>query len=131
MAEALARHFMGDAIEPFSAGTEPKGIDPRAAKALAEIGIDISGARSRHVDEFSGACLDYVVTLCGHANETCPFFPGKTKVVHRGFDDPPLLAAGATDEEAAMAHYRRVRDEILEFVKGLPGSLREGDWPVR
>ncbi len=125
MAEGLARALRGSAIEAYSAGTAPKGIDPRAVAAMAEIGIDISAQRSTRVEEFAGREFDYVVTLCGGAAETCPVFPGKTKVVHVGFEDPPELAKGAATEEEALAHYRRVRDEIRAFVEGLPGSLEE------
>lgn len=125
MAEGLARHYSGDEAEYFSAGTNPHGIDPRAVKAVGELGIDISSHTSKHVDDIEGVVFDYVVTVCGHANENCPFFPGKTTVVHVGFEDPPRLAEGASSEEEAMSHYRRVRDEIKDFVMTLPGSLKE------
>ena len=123
MAEGWAKHLKKDSIEAYSAGVEPHALDPRAVKAMAEAGVDISGHRSKHVNELPKIEFDYVVTVCGHAHETCPFFPGKTKVVHRGFEDPPLLASGAASEEEAMAHYRRVRDEIRAFVETLSGSL--------
>jgi arsenate reductase len=86
--------------------------------------VDITGQHSKHVDELKDVPLDYVVTVCGHANETCPRFPGKTKVVHVGFDDPPQLAKSAKTDEVAMGHYRRVRDEIRAFVETLPDGLR-------
>ncbi|MBN1496538.1 MAG: arsenate reductase ArsC [Spirochaetes bacterium] len=127
MAEALARSIKGDAIEAYSAGTEPKGIDPRAVTVMKEIGIDMSGHRSKHVDEFAGMEFDFVITLCGGAAETCPFFPGKTKVVHRGFDDPPELAKAAASEEEALFHYRRVRDEIRSFIEQMPRSIQRDD----
>ena len=123
MAEGWTRKLKGDFIEAYSAGVAPSIIDPRAVKVMAEAGVDISGQRSKDVDEFAGIQFDYVVTLCNHANESCPIFPGKTKRIHRGFDDPPVLAAGASDEGAAMEHYRSVRDEIRSFVEGLPDSL--------
>ena len=123
MAEGWAKHLKGDLIEPYSAGVEPHPLDPRAVRAMAEAGVDISSHHSKHVDDLPVKEFDYVVTVCGHAHETCPFFPGRTKVVHRGFEDPPLLAHGAASEEEAMAHYRRVRDEIRAFVETLPGSL--------
>ena len=88
-----------------------------------EIGIDISGHQSKTVDDLDGQPLDLVITVCGHADETCPVFPGGTKVIHRGFDDPPKLVADAASEEEALAHYRRVRDEIREYVAGLPGEI--------
>ena len=90
-----------DRIEAWSAGTEPKGIDPRMVKAMAERGIDVSAHRSKHVSELEHVSFDYVVTVCGHANENCPYFPGRTKVVHRGFEDPPKLAENTGTEEEA------------------------------
>lgn len=125
MAEGFARALKGDAIEAFSAGVAPKGLNPLAIKAMAEAGIDISGQRSRHIDEFKDQPLDYIVTVCDHAHETCPIFPGHTKVVHVGFDDPPVLARNSKSEAEAMPHYRRVRDAIREWIKTLPESLTE------
>lgn len=93
---------------------------------MAEIGIDISGHRSKTVDDLDNTDFDYVVTVCGHADEICPFFPAKTRVIHRGFDDPPRLAEGAASEEEALVHYRRVRDEIREYILTLPDSLGAG-----
>jgi len=119
MAEAWTRALKGDRYEAFSAGVDPKGLDPRAVKAMAEVGIDISGQRSKSVDELPAQDYHYVITLCGHAQESCPFFPATTKKMHVPFDDPPVLAAGAATEEEAMAHYRRVRDEIKAFVESL------------
>ncbi|MGI9341311.1 MAG: arsenate reductase ArsC [Gammaproteobacteria bacterium] len=123
MAEGLCRDLRGDSIEAHSAGIETHGLNPSAVRVMAEIGIDISGHRSTSVDELGDAEFDYVVTVCGHAHETCPIFPGAARVVHRGFDDPPKLAADAPDEETALNHYRRVRDEIRDFVLTLPESL--------
>jgi arsenate reductase len=94
-----------------------------AMAAMKEAGVDISSHHSKHLDELSAVTFDVVVTVCGHANETCPIFPGKTRVVHRGFDDPPKLAAGAKSDEEAMPHYRRVRDEIKTFIQSLPASI--------
>ncbi len=112
-----------DLIEPYSAGVEPHGIDPRAVKAMAEAGIDISQHRSKDVSEVAHISFDYVVTVCDRAHESCPFFPAKTKVVHVGFEDPPRLAAGCSTDKEAMIHYRRVRDEIRTFVEKLPEVL--------
>jgi arsenate reductase len=130
MAEAWTRHLKPETLEPFSAGLKPKGVDPRAARAMEEAGIDITGHTSKGIDDLvaasGGSGFDFVVTLCDNAHESCPFFPAKTRVVHRGFDDPPRLAACAGSEEEAMAHYRRVRDEIRDFVQGLPEALLEG-----
>jgi arsenate reductase len=123
MAEGWAKHLKGDAIDAYSAGVEPHGMNARAVAVMREAGVDIASHRSKHVDELKDVPFDYVVTVCGHASETCPMFPGKTKVVHAGFDDPPQLAKGAGGEEEALSHYRRVRDEIRAFVETLPGSL--------
>jgi len=123
MAEGWARHLKGDVIEPHSAGIEKHGLNPNAVKVMAEADVDISGHTSKMLDDLSGVEFDYVVTVCGHAHETCPMFPGKAKVVHVGFDDPPKLAAGEEDSEKALNHYRWVRDEIREFVQTLPEAL--------
>ena len=123
MAEGWAHALKGDIIDAYSAGVEPHGMNPLAVKAMAEAGIDITGQRSKHVNELANVPLDYVVTVCDNANETCPVFPGKTKRVHVGFDDPPRLAKEAKNEAEAMAHYRRVRDEIKAFVEKLPDSI--------
>jgi len=120
MAEGWARHLRGDVIEPYSAGVEPHGLDPRAVKVMAEAGVDISGHRSKHLDELKAMEFDMVVTVCDSAREACPYFPGPAKKIHKGFDDPPRLAAGARTEEEALLHYRRVRDEIRRFVESLP-----------
>ena len=125
MAEAWARHLKGDLIAAYSAGTEPKGIDPRAVQAMAEVGIDISQQRSKSVMELGDVEFDYVITLCSDAQGSCPFFPAKTAVLHHGFDDPPELALGAYTEDEAMMHYRRVRDEIREWIETLPEALSE------
>ncbi|HPC96396.1 MAG TPA: arsenate reductase ArsC [Sedimentisphaerales bacterium] len=123
MAEGWARHLKGDVIEAYSAGIETHGLNPHAVKVMAEAGVDISGHRSKHVDELMSIPFDYVVTVCDHAHESCPLFPGRTKVVHVGFDDPPRLAQEAKSEEQALNCYRRVRDEIRAFIDGLPQGL--------
>jgi arsenate reductase len=120
MAEGWTRHLKGDIIEAYSAGIETHGLNPNAVQVMAEVGVDISGHRSQHIDEFRDVQLDIVVTICGHANEHCPIFPGKTKVIHVGFEDPPKLAEEAKDEKEALDCYRRVRDEIKHFVQSLP-----------
>ncbi|MEN6544822.1 MAG: arsenate reductase ArsC [Armatimonadia bacterium] len=125
MAEGWTRALKGDVIEPYSAGVEIHGMNPRAVQVMAEAGVDISGQRSKHVDELAGIEFDYVVTVCDRANESCPLFPGKTKIVHVGFDDPPKLAATAKTEEEALSHYRRVRDEIKAFIEKLPEALTQ------
>lgn len=127
MAEGWARHLKGDVLEPYSAGIETHGLNPYAVKVMAEAGVDISGHSSKHIDAFKDINLDAVVTVCGHAHETCPFFPGNCKVVHIGFDDPPKMAEelaekGASGEEQ-LDCYRKVRDEIKAFVETLPNVL--------
>ena len=123
MAEGWARALKGDVIEPYSAGIEKHGINERAVSVMAEAGVDISGQQSRLISELPVQNFDYVVTVCDHAHESCPLFPGRARVIHRGFDDPPRLAADAASEEEALEHYRRVRDEIRAFVETLPESL--------
>ncbi len=126
MAEGWAKKLKSDVIDAYSAGVSPHGMNPRAILAMKEAGVDISMHSSKHVDTLAEVVFDYVATVCGHANETCPVFPGKTKVVHVGFDDPPKLAAGAKSDDDAMPHYRRVRDEINTWIETLPQSLQTG-----
>lgn len=123
MAEGWTRALKGDRIDAFSAGIETHGLNPRAVQVMAEAGVDISGHRSKTVADLPTKEFDWVVTVCDHAHESCPLFPGKTKVVHVGFDDPPRLSKGARTEEEALAPYRRVRDEIKAFVETLPERL--------
>ena len=123
MAEGWARHLRGEVIEAFSAGVETHGMNPSAVKVMAESGVDISGQRSKHADELAHVDLDYVITVCDRASESCPVFPRRARIVHRGFDDPPKLAAEALNEEEALGHYRKVRDEIRAFVETLPDFL--------
>ena len=123
MAEGWARALKNDVIEAYSAGIETHGLNPSAVKVMAEAGVDISRQRSKKVDELDTVDFDYVVTVCDNAHESCPLFPGKTKVVHVGFDDPPRLAREAKTDEEKMDCYRRVRDEIRAFVEMLPEWL--------
>ncbi|MBN2584513.1 MAG: arsenate reductase ArsC [Planctomycetes bacterium] len=125
MAEGWARHLKGDRVEAYSAGVKPAGLSRRATDVMAEAGVDISSHTSKHVDDLRDVAFDYVVTVCDHAHETCPIFPGRTRVVHVGFDDPPQLAAHTRTDREAMDCYRRVRDQIREFVEGLPENLEE------
>ena len=124
MAEDWARHLKSDRFDAYSAGVETHGLDPNAVKVMAEAGVDISEHRSQHIDEFRNVQFDHVITVCGHAHESCPVIPGKTKVTNVGFDDPPQLAKDAATEDEARHHYRRVRDEIRAFVERLPEALR-------
>jgi arsenate reductase len=123
MAEGWARHLKKGEIEASSAGIERHGLNPYAVRVMEEAGVDMSGHVSKTLDDLPRLEFDVVVTLCGHANETCPFFPGSVRRVHKGFDDPPSLCAGMADENAILAIYRRVRDEIKDFVINLPDSL--------
>jgi len=125
MAEGWARALKDDCVEAYSAGIETHGLNPNAVKVMAEAGVDISGHKSKLLSELEGVKFDYVVTVCGHAHETCPMFPAKAKVVHAGFDDPPKLAKQAKDQEEALNCYRRVRDEIKAYVEKLPKILEK------
>lgn len=130
MAEGWARALKSGIIEAAGAGIERHGMNPRAVAVMAEAGVDISSQHSKTLDDLPGLDFDYVVTLCGHAAESCPNFPGTAHVFHHGFDDPPALARDAASEEEALAHYRRVRDEIRAFVDAMPGNLpRRGQGP--
>ncbi|MBC7098625.1 arsenate reductase ArsC [Candidatus Bipolaricaulota bacterium] len=113
MAEGLMNARFGDRYEAKSAGIEPSGVHPLAIRAMAELGIDISGHRSKSIEEFLGEEFDYVVTVCDHAKETCPFFPGARKYLHAGFPDPAVFEG---TEEERLAAFRRVRDEIARWL---------------
>ena len=123
MAEGWARALKHGSIEPYSAGTEPHGLNPLAVKVMKEAGVDISEQTSKHVDSLRDKNFDFVITVCDLARESCPLFPGNAKMTHVGFDDPPRLAAGAKTEEEALGQYRRVRDEIRDFIQTLPEAL--------
>lgn len=121
MAEGWVNHLKPDDLTAWSAGVETHDLNPDAVKVMAEAGVDISGHASKLVADLpKNLEFDYVVTLCGHANENCPYFPAKTKIMHVGFDDPPALTKNLSDKEEILAVYRRVRDEIHTFVQGLP-----------
>jgi len=124
MAEGWAKALKGDVIEAYSAGTAPSTVNPLAIKVMKEAGVDISNQRSKNVTELLDVKFDVVITLCGDAKDTCPVFPGDTRVVHRGFDDP---ARAEGSEEEVLAFFRRVRDEIRDFVKTLPESVMQED----
>ncbi len=124
IAEGFARHGGGKSIQAYSAGSQAAGfVAPLAIQVMLEKGIDISEQYSKGIRELPISSFDYVVTVCGHADEHCPVFPGQTKVVHIGFDDPPKLAQNARNDEEALGHYRRVRDEIRQFIASLPAAL--------
>ncbi len=123
MAEGWARALKSTVIDAYSAGIETHGLNPLAVQVMAEAGVDISRQRSKRIDELKDQPFDYVITVCDHAHESCPLFPGRTKVVHVGFDDPPRLAREARTPEDALDCYRRVRDELRCFVEKLPDVL--------
>jgi arsenate reductase len=115
MAEGILRRDGGEAFEVESAGVKPGRVRPEAIQAMHEIGIDISGHRSKSVDEFIGQEFETVITVCNNAKETCPVFPGKTQRVHRSFEDPPPPDVGSDEERLSI--FRHVRDEIREWMK--------------
>lgn len=124
MAEGWCRQLEGHHYDAYSAGIETHGLNPNAVRVMAEAGVDISSHRSQHVDELNNIHFDIVVTVCGHAHEHCPLFTNADRIVHVGFDDPPALAKESTSDEDALNHYRRVRDEIRDFIVAFPTSLQ-------
>lgn len=122
MAEGILRRDGGDLFEVASAGVNPSRVRPEAVQAMSEIGIDISGHRSKSADEFTGQEFDYIITVCDKAKETCPVFPGHAERIHRSFEDPP--PPGAADRDTTLAIFRRVRDEIRGWLKNdfIPGA---------
>ena len=127
MAEGWARHLKPDVVEPYSAGIEAHGMNASAVRVMKEAGVDITTQSSKTVDQLAGVDFDVVVTVCGHAHEHCPVFTGsgsrQPRIVHVGFEDPPKLAKTAKSEQEALDHYRRVRDEIRQFVEALPDAI--------
>ncbi len=127
MAEGWTRKLKADIIDVSSAGVERHGLNPNAVKVMAEAGVDISGHRSKLVNDFMNMELDAVITVCGNAHETCPYFPPRCKVIHVGFDDPPKMAAALAEqgesEEKQLDCYRKIRDEIKAFVEKMPENI--------
>lgn len=123
MAEGWARHLHADLLEVYSAGVVKTGVDPRAVQVMSEAGVDISGQFSKTVEELPVQDFDAVITLCDQANESCPFFPGNVRRLHQGFDDPPSLATGLDSEEDMLKVYRRVREEIRQFIADLTDQI--------
>ena len=125
MAEGWAMYLKSDEIEAYSAGIEKHGLNPQAVAVMAEVGVDIAKQKSKCITELPLQEFDWIITLCGHAVETCPYLPGRK--IHKGFDDPPRLAEGLAEKGANYQEqldcYRRVRDEIKAFVATLPGAL--------
>lgn len=120
MAEGILRHDGGDRFEVYSAGTKPGQVRPEAIEAMKEIGIDISGHRSKSLDEYLGENFDYIITVCDNAAENCPVFPGKAERKHQSFEDPP--SPGVGDDAHRMSIFTRVRDEIRDWMKGFIAS---------
>lgn len=123
MAEGWARHLKPGILQPYSAGLEKHGLNRVAERVMLEAGVDISHYRSKTLGEVAHIEFDCVITVCSHADESCPTFPGATQVIHVPFDDPPRLARLAQSDEDALDIYRRVRDEIRAYVEGLPAGL--------
>lgn len=123
MAEGWGRALLSDAYDFYSAGIEKHGQNPSAIKVMAEVGVDISAQESQTTDELPIAEFDYVITVCGHADEHCPYFPAKTKIIHHGFEDPPKLAKEFSEEEKQLDCYRKVRDDIKLFIENINNYL--------
>ncbi|WP_367142608.1 arsenate reductase ArsC [Desulfobacula sp.] len=123
MAEGWTRHLKEDFIDVYSAGIDPQGIDPHAVTVMAEAGVDITDGKAQHLNKFKNKPFDYVITVCGHAHETCPRFPGGSKIIHVGFDDPPEMAKQYETREEKLDCYRKIRDEIKAYILTLPCSL--------
>lgn len=133
MAEGLLRHSYGDRLEVESAGTQPSRVRPEAIAVMGELGIDITGQRSKHVDEFAGQRFDLVLTVCDAARESCPVFPGAARTVHHAFDDP---AAPEIPTDERLGRFRRVRDQLGAYLAelvgdALGGALTRGETPER
>jgi len=120
MAEGWAKKLKSDCIEAFSAGVYPVEVNLRTIEIMSEAGVNISGHRSKHLDELAGIDFDYVITLCDNAKELCPIYPGKTKLIHKPFSDPSMLSGS---QEVMTAAFRKVRDQIRDFILTLPDSL--------
>lgn len=125
MAEGWLRHLKSDMLEAVSAGIECHGVNRRAIEVMAEKGVDISWHQSKLIDDIDLTGIDYIVTVCDQAHESCPLAPPQCKVVHKGFEDPPKLAEGCRTEEEILDCYRQVRDKIGAYIETLPDSLIE------
>jgi arsenate reductase (thioredoxin) len=123
MAEGLLRHDAGGSFEVFSAGTRPSHVRPEAITVMREVGIDISGHRSKGVDEFTGQPFDYVLTVCDNAKESCPIFPGRVRMIHQNFEDPAALEGS---DEDRLALFRRVRDDMRRYLRGFSSTWSTG-----
>ncbi|MCP3943842.1 MAG: arsenate reductase ArsC [Desulfobacteraceae bacterium] len=128
MAEGWVNALHENSIKAYSAGIETHGLNPDAVAVMAEVGVDISQHKSQLVNEFFKVDLDFVITVCDHAQASCPYFPASCPVIHMGFDDPPKmaekLARQGADKEAGLDCFRKVRDDIRCFIEKLPGNLK-------
>ncbi len=124
MAEGWTKHLLADLIDAYSAGVETHGLNPSAVKVMAESGVDLTSHKSQLLDEFDLNGFDHIITVCDHAHESCPIVPASCRVIHRSFADPPRLAENFTDEAEKLQCYRKVRDEIKEYVLTLPELLK-------
>ena len=123
MAEGILRNAAGDLFEIFSAGSKPSGyVHPKAIEVVGELGIDISGHESKHLDQFLNAGIDTVITVCGNADQACPAFPGKVNRYHWGFEDPPHAAR---EGESEIDAFRRIRDEIKKVFEAYASGYRQ------
>jgi len=125
IAEAWAHHLKEDEIDAYSAGVSPCGVSPFTVEVMAEVGIDMSQNKSKHVGNFQDIPFDYVITVCSHAHEHCPMFPGETKIIHVGFDDPMMYSEDGDSHEEILSHFRRTRDDIKAFVEKLPDTIEK------
>lgn len=124
MAEGWARHLKATDLDAYSAGVETHGMNLHAIAVMAEVGVDISQQHSKHVAELAAVNFDFVITVCDNASQSCPVFPGATRVVHRPFEDPPRLARNVKTEAEVLDCYRQVRDQIRTFIESLPAALK-------
>ena len=123
MAEGWAKHLKKDYCEPYSAGLEKHGLNQLAVEVMAEAGVDISRQESKLISELPETAFDFVITVCDHAAEKCPFFQGQGRQIHKGFPDPPALAKSAASREEKLVYYRKARDCIKDYIDGLPQIL--------
>ncbi len=122
MAQGWAKQLLAQKVQPFSAGIETHGLNPRAVQAMARAGVDISTQQSKHLDDLKAIAFDYVITLCDHADQNCPAFGPKAKVIHAGFEDP---AKAQGSEAEILAVFGRVCEQIREFIEHLPSYLQK------
>lgn len=131
LAQGYLQHFAGDCAEVYSAGVDPKGVNPVAIQVMAEDGLDISHHTSNHADEYTGIAFDYVITVCDNAREQCPYFPSAGELIHHSFSDPGHAAPADGPGEDLVTSFRRVRDEIREYSREFIRKQKESRWQCR